>query len=148
LEDRLRGIQDVLKTKSVTWTTIVTGNDAAAGADVVAEALRKNPDIHIVFSSGQSDTESAGRAIEAHFPNGGYWAAGFDLSAKTLQLIQERHIRFTVDQQPYVQGFYPVVELTLYLRYGIAPADIDAGAVIVDQGNMKQVLELTAAGYR
>ena len=58
------------------------------------------------------------------------------------------HIHFTIDQQPYVQGFYPVVALTLNLRYGIAPSDIDAGASIVDRRNVKQVMQLTADGYR
>jgi simple sugar transport system substrate-binding protein len=148
LEDRLRGIQDVLKKKNVTWTTVVTGNDAQAGVDAIAKALHDHPDIRIIFGSGQSDTEAAGRAIEAHFANQGYWAAGFDLSPKTLQLVQDGHIRFTIDQQPYVQGFYPVVELTLKLRYGIAPSDIDAGAGVVDQSNVKQIMRWTAEGYR
>jgi simple sugar transport system substrate-binding protein len=148
LEDRLLGAQEALKPKNITWTTIVTGNDAQSGADVVANALRENHDIRIILSSGQSDTEAAGRAIEAHFSKKGYWAAGFDLSPKTLELIKMGHIRFTIDQQPYVQGFYPVVALTLKLRYGIAPSDIDAGAGIVDRRNVKQVMQLTKAGYR
>jgi simple sugar transport system substrate-binding protein len=148
LEDRLRGIQDVLKKKNVSWTTVITGNDAQAGVDAIAKALRENPDIRVIFGSGQSDTEAAGRAIETHFANQGYWSAGFDLSPKTLQLIQDGHIRFSIDQQPYVQGFYPVVELTLNLRYGIAPSDIDAGAGIVDRTNVKQIINWTAQGYR
>jgi simple sugar transport system substrate-binding protein len=148
LEDRLRGIQDALKKKNVTWTTVITGNAAQAGVDAIANALRENLDVRIVFGSGQSDTEAAGRAIEAHFANQGFWSAGFDLSPKTLQLIQDGHIRFTIDQQPYVQGFYPVVELTLNLRYGIAPSDINAGAGIVDRTNVKQIINWTAQGYR
>ena len=136
LEDRLRGAQEVLKPKNITWTTVVTGNDAESGAEIVAKSLRENPDIRIILGSGQSDTEAAGRAIEAHFAKQGYWSAGFDLSPKTLELIRDGHIRFTIDQQPYVQGFYPVVALTLNLRYGIAPSDIDAGAAIVDGSNV------------
>ena len=97
------------------------------------QALRENPDIRIVLGTGQSDTEAAGRALEAHFAGQGYWSAGFDLSPETLRLIQAGHIRCTVDQQPYIQGFYPVLQLTLYLRYGIVPSDIDAGAAIIDQ---------------
>jgi simple sugar transport system substrate-binding protein len=148
LEDRLRGARDILKQKNITWTTVITGNDSQAGAEVVAKALRANPDVRVVLSSGQSDTEAAGRAIEAHFAKQGYWSAGFDLSPKTLELIRDGHIRFTIDQQPYVQGFYPVIALTLNLRYGIAPSDIDSGASIIDSRNVKQVLQLTVAGYR
>jgi len=148
LEDRLRGMQDVLKTKGVTWTTVVTGNQAEKGADVVAAALREHPDVRIIFSSGQSDTEATGRAIEKEFANQGYWSAGFDLSPKTLQLVHDGHIRFTIDQQPYAQGFYPVVALVLKLRYGIMPSDVDAGSAIIDRNNVEQVLDWTAEGYR
>lgn len=148
LEDRLRGMQDVLKSKGVTWTTIVTGNNSEQGADVVAAALRKHPDVRIIFSSGQSDTEATGRAIEKEFAKQGYWSAGFDLSPKTLQLVRDGHIRFTIDQQPYAQGFYPVVALVLKLRYGIMPSDVDSGSAVIDRNNVKQVLDWTAKGYR
>jgi len=148
LEDRLRGIQDVLKEKGVRWTVRVTGNDAAKGAEVIAAVLRETPDIRIVLCTGQADTEAAGCAIERHFPDGSRWAAGFDLSPTTLRLVKSGRILATVDQQPYVQGFYPVVQLTLYLRYGIAPTDMDAGAIMIDRSNADRVLELTKQHYR
>jgi simple sugar transport system substrate-binding protein len=148
LEDRLRGMQEVLKKKDVRWTVRVTGNDAAKAVEIIAEELRKNPDIHAVLCTGQADTEAAGLAIEKHYPDGSRWAAGFDLSPTTLRLVKAGPIVATVDQQPYVQGFYPVVQLALYLRYGIMPTDMDAGAIVVDRAHADQVLELTKAKYR
>ncbi len=148
LKDRLAGEQAVLKKKDIRWVVCVTGNDSVKGAEVIATALKENPDIRVVLGTGQSDTEAAGRAIEKYFPNKGYWSAGFDLSPETLRLVQEGHIRCTIDQQPYIQGFYPVIQLTLYLRYGIVPSDIDAGAAIIDRSNIEQVIELTGQGYR
>ena len=65
-----------------------------------------------------------------------------------LRLLKAGHIRATVDQQPYVQGFYPVVQLTLNLRYGIVPTDMDAGAIILRQSDVDRVLELTRQKYR
>jgi simple sugar transport system substrate-binding protein len=148
LEDRLRGLQSVLQTKNTKWTVIVSGNDALKGTDVIARALRQHPDIRVILGTGQADTEAAGRAILKHFPGKGYWSAGFDLSPTTLQLIKEGIIRCTIDQQPYIQGFYPVMQLTLYLRYGILPSDMDAGAGIIDRSNVDQVIELSKRNYR
>lgn len=148
LQDRLAGEQAVLKETDVRWTVVVTGNDSAKGAEVIAKALKENPEIRIVLGTGQSDTEAAGRAIEKHFPSEGYWSAGFDLSPETLRLVRQGHIRCTVDQQPYIQGFYPVIQLALYLRYGIVPSDIDAGAAIIDRSNVEQMMDLTRQGYR
>ncbi len=148
LEDRLNGMLSILKQKNVEATVVIPGNDSTKGTEVIAAALKENSDIRIILATGQSDTEAAGTAIEKYFPNRGFWAAGFDLSPKTLELIKAGHIRCTVDQQPYIQGFYPVVQLTHYLRYGIKPSDIDAGAVIIDKSNVDQVMELTKQGYR
>ncbi|MBA4106009.1 MAG: hypothetical protein C0485_09645 [Pirellula sp.] len=148
LDERSRGIQEELKSKGVTWTTVITGNDAVAGAKIVADALRQHPEIRVILSSGQADTEAAGRALEADFSSREYWAAGFDMSPKTLQLIEAGHIRFTLDQQPYAQGFYPVMQLVLNLRYGLSPASLDAGAGVIDRENVKQVKQLCEEGYR
>jgi simple sugar transport system substrate-binding protein len=148
LEDRLRGLQDVLQGRKIRWTLAITGNDAAEGANVIAGLLRKHPEIRVVLGTGQSDTEAAGRAIEKGFDSGEYWSAGFDLSPQTLRLIEAGHIRWTVDQQPYAQGFYPVVQLALFLRYGIVPSDIDTGAAIIDRDNARQVLELSRRHFR
>jgi simple sugar transport system substrate-binding protein len=148
LDERQRGIQDVLKAKSIRWTSVITGNDSTKGAHIVAEALRKHPGIRVVLGSGQSDTEAAGRAIASEFADQGYWAAGFDLSPTTLDLIEQGHILFTVDQQPYVQGFYPVVELALHCRYGLSPSNIDAGATMIDRSNVQSLKQLTAERFR
>ncbi len=148
LEDRLRGLQDVLGAKGVRWTVIVTGNDSAKGAERIAEALRQHGDVRFVLGTGQSDTEAAGLALEKHFAGKGYFSAGFDLSDTTLRLVKAGVIRCTVDQQPYIQGFYPVVQLALYCRYQIQPSDIDAGAAIIDRDNVDAVIRLTQEGYR
>jgi hypothetical protein len=41
-----------------------------------------------------------------------------------------------------------VVQLTHYLRYGILPSNIDAGAAIIDAKNVAQVKALTERKYR
>ncbi len=148
LEDRQNGIKDGLDKKNVRIKIIVPGNDSEKGTEVLAEILKENPDIQIIIGTGQADTEAAGRVIEKYFNRNGYWSAGFDISEKTLKLIQAGFIRCTVDQQPYIQGFYPVVQLIQYIRYGIMPSDIDAGAAIIDMSNIKKVICLAGQQYR
>jgi len=74
--------------------------------------------------------------------------AGYDLSPTILRLVEQGTIAFTIDQQPYMQGFYPVVQLALWRRYGIRPSNIDAGATLITAENVEQVRALSAAGYR
>jgi simple sugar transport system substrate-binding protein len=148
LDDRLRGMQAALKAKNLRWTVVVTGFNADKAERLVADALAKDPEIRAVFGTGQADTEAAGRVIEKQFADRGCWAVGFDLSAEILRLVKAGPIRCTVDQQPYIQGFYPVVQLAHYLRYGIRPSNIDAGATIVDPANVDRVIELAKKKYR
>jgi simple sugar transport system substrate-binding protein len=110
----------------------------------------KGPDsrIRVVLGTGHADTEGAGLAIAEQFQDKGCWAAGFDLSPNILRIIQSGEIRFTIDQQPYAQGFYPVIQLTLLKRFGIRPYSIDAGSAMITASNVGEVIELNQRGYR
>jgi simple sugar transport system substrate-binding protein len=149
LEDRLRGIQDVLKEeRHASWKVIVTGVDPEQAAAYITDALRADPQIQAVLCTGQADTEGAGLAVERNFKNAGYYVAGFDLSPAILRGVKTGRIAFTIDQQPYAQGFYPVVQLALYCRYGIKPSSLDAGATVIAKDDVGRVMQLSAAGYR
>ena len=147
LEERFEGIIDGLKGKEITWEILV-GGDNENTVRVVTEALRTNPDIKVLLGTGQSDTEKIGFAIERNFKGQNYDVAGFDLSAETLRMVKEGTIHFAIDQQPYVQGYYPVVQLAQYLRYGIDPSDVDAGNNVIDQAKASRVIELCRKNYR
>ncbi len=148
LDDRLRGEQEELGKHGITWMTAVTGNTTAESVEAITRELKKNPQIKFVICTGQADTEGAGLAVEQHFAGRGVVVAGFDLSPEILRLVKAEIIRFTIDQQPYTQGFYPVVQLTLYKRYGIMPASLDAGAAVVTKDQAGRVLKLTEQHYR
>ena len=149
LEDRARGIQEVIaETRQATWDTVVTGIDPERAAEIIGEKLAADPAIGAVLGTGQADTEGAGLALERCAGERDYFAAGFDLSPEILRLVKEGVIAFTIDQQPYVQGFYPVVQLALYCRYGIAPSNMDSGAGIITRENVDGVMEFSARGYR
>ena len=149
LEDRARGIQEVIaQVKRTTWDTAVTGIDPEKAAKIIEAKLQGDPAIEAVLCTGQADTEGAGLALERRLGDAGYYCAGFDLSPEILRLIKDGAIEFTIDQQPYVQGFYPVVQLVLYCRYGIAPSSMDAGAGVITRDNVDGVMEFSARGYR
>jgi simple sugar transport system substrate-binding protein len=148
LDERLQGIREVLNSKSIPSKVVISGNDASKAVDIIAQELKADSSIKVVLGTGQADTEAAGRAIERDFPKQGYVAAGFDLSPETLRLIKAGVIKFTIDQQPYAQGFYPVVQLAQYCRYGIRPANLDAGATVIRAADVDKVIELSRKQYR
>jgi simple sugar transport system substrate-binding protein len=72
----------------------------------------------------------------------GVCAGGYDLLPVTLRAIHNRHLDFTIDQQPYLQGFIPVLQMFLY-RYSahlVAPADTNTGLNFVTRANVGRYL--------
>ena len=59
---------------------------------------------------------------------------GFDLVPEVLQQMEKGYVQALVDQQPYMQGFMPVMEVYLSKTVGLAPSDIDTGQGIVRDG--------------
>jgi simple sugar transport system substrate-binding protein len=146
LEDRAQGIRLGLEAKNVSFIDLITTSETDVAAVKVEEALRANPDIKAVLATGQADTEGAGIAAKKlglKLPIG-----GFDMSPQILNMIKAGEVNVTTDQQPYMQGYYPVLQLVLNLRYGLMPCNIDAGAGLVDSKNADQALDLTLKGYR
>ncbi len=93
-----------------------------------------------MFAVDAGDTQGVGQVIQKHsakIPGG-----GFDLLPATLQLVNSGHLQFTIDQQPYLQGFYPVLQLFLYKLSGglVAPADTNTGLLFVTKQNVKPYL--------
>ncbi len=73
--------------------------------------------------------------------------AGFDLSKPIVQDILDGKIIAAVDQQPYYQGAFPIMQLYLYKKYALLPCDINTGGAIVDKSTAAQVLALSGT-YR
>ena len=145
MDQRYNGVRDGLKDKDIIWETLITN---AAGAkeveQLVAETLKADPRIKAIFAAGLPDTEGAGRVLEKNFKDQGYFVAGFDVSPEVLRLVKNGVVAFAVDQQPYVQGFYPVMQLAMSKRSGIQPTSMDSGARIVRQKEANNIFRRDA----
>jgi simple sugar transport system substrate-binding protein len=67
-------------------------------------------------------------------------AGGFDTDPRTLAALSAGTVNFTIFQDPYLQGFLPVLYLYLYNLSGgqLAPPDTDTGLTILNKGNVSQ----------
>src|SRR4051812_26241104 len=75
----------------------------------------------------------------------------FDLGPDVLGAVRAGRLAFAVDQQPYLQGYLPVVMLVNRARYGLFPAAGDVvatGANFVTRVNADKALELSRRSIR
>ncbi len=66
-------------------------------------------------------------------------AGGFDLLPQTLDAIAKGDLDFTIDQQPYLQGFYTVMEMAMFKFSGglTGPSEINTGLKFVTKSNVE-----------
>jgi ABC-type sugar transport system substrate-binding protein len=71
----------------------------------------------------------------------------WNLETSTFDDIRSGAIAVLVNQQPYLQSYYAVVNLYMQLKYGfIAPPNVDPGTLIIDKGNVDSVQKQYKAG--
>ena len=70
-------------------------------------------------------------------------AGGFDTDPRTLSGLQSGKLKFSIFQDPYLQGFLPVLYLYLYNLSGgqLAPPDTDTGLTVLTPSNVGQFLK-------
>ncbi len=74
--------------------------------------------------------------------------AGFDMSPNTAQAIQEGFQSLVIDQQPFLQGYLPILNICLTEKYGFSGLDINTAGAFVDATNVEAVAPLAAVEIR
>lgn len=151
LEERCRGVTDGLaETGGTVENLVVDLNNPTEAQQRVEAALTSNPDIDGIMALGPTGAQPALLAIDAAGLTGTVQLATFDLSPEVLQGIQDGTVLFAIDQQQYLQGYLPIVLLSLYERNGntIANDILMTGPGFVDSSNVDQVIDLTEEGTR
>jgi simple sugar transport system substrate-binding protein len=127
----------------------VNGADLPSVQQTIQSKLAQDSSITNIVTLGAPIALAALQAEEAAGKTAKL--ATFDLNQETAQAIKDGKIQFSVDQQPYVQGYMAVTSLWLNLSNG---NDIGGGKPtltgpsIVDSTNIDQILPYTANNRR
>ena len=135
------GIERAMAEAGITVETVRAGLDPAEAQTIMAQFLIANPDVKALFGTG-SVTSSVGAGAIADagvdIPFG-----GFDLAVEIVDAVEAGTMFATMDQQPYLQGYYPIAQIALAARYGLTPTDVDTGqGAFLDQARIGEVAPL------
>lgn len=124
-------------------------SDASLGTPIVTSYIASNPDVKLIITDHGALTATVGTYLKAARKNpGDVFTGGFDLSAATANAIQEGWVGVVLDQQPFLQGYLPVLQICLAKKYGFAGLHIDTGAALIDKSNIDFVAPLAEKGIR
>src|SRR5271166_161991 len=113
------------------------GTDITAGP--IVQLIESRKDVVGLFGPNGGVTPAIGDAISQLKLNGKVCAYGFDLGPKQLEQIKSGALMGSLGQQPFLQGFYPVMQLYLQLDRNIAAANLDTRAQLVTKENVDKV---------
>jgi simple sugar transport system substrate-binding protein len=147
IQPRIDGASDAIKQsgKSLKFTPVGTNADVPKGLSIIDAYAQGHSNLAGMLAVDAGSTSSVGQVVEKYKmrDKGLKVAGGFDLVPETLNAINGGSLDFTIDQQPYLQGFLPVLYLYLYKLSGglIFPSETNTGLLFVTKDNVKPYLE-------
>jgi len=134
VQPRYDGAASVLTPAGFKVSEIATG--AATNVEEGAEnayILAHKSSLKGAFAVDAGSTEFLGPVLAKNGLAGKIPAGGFDLTPGTLTAIKAGQLDFTIDQNPYLQGFLPTLYLYLFNLSGglVSPPDTDTGLTFV-----------------
>ena len=149
-----KGTTEVLTENKIDFTTLQWSNDAvldpALSVPVLVAYLESNPDTKaIIVPSHGGITAVLDKVLkQAGKKPGEVVTSGFDISTAAIQGVKDGYITVILDQQPYLQGFMPVVAAVLQKKYGIAGLQLNTGSGYLTKENVDQLEALVKDGIR
>lgn len=145
IQPRLDGAADAIKAsgKKINFSQVATGPTVNEEVSRVDSYYVGHKNVKGMFAVDAGSTMAVGETMKKYGLHAkGVRAGGFDLLPKTLDAINAGDLDFTIDQQPYLQGFYTVMEMFMFKMSGglSGPAEINTGLKFVTKSSVKPYL--------
>lgn len=149
IQPRIDGAADAIRESGapIEFEQITTGAELPEELSRIEAYYNGHKDIKGMFAVDAGSTQGTAQIMEKFdLAAAGVKAGGYDLLPETLRLIDEGHMDFTIDQQPYLQGFYPVFQLFVYKISGglSGVAETNTGLLFVTADNVAGYLETSS----
>jgi simple sugar transport system substrate-binding protein len=146
IQPRIDGAKAAIKAsnKPITFETIATGALEANERHVVESWYLGHTSAKGMFAVDQGSTTGAILTARKYGLRAkGVRIGGYDLTPEIVKGVNDGVADFTIDQQPYLQGFYPVIQLYLYkLSAGLVGAEnMNTGIKFVDKSTVAPYLK-------
>jgi simple sugar transport system substrate-binding protein len=137
LQPRIEGAEAAVKRsgKPITLHTVATGASVPGELSAIDAYWVGHKTTKGMYAVDGGSTESLAKVMQKYSLGGKVKAGGFDLTEQTQNLLKAGDIEFTIDQQPYLQGFLPVLQLFMYKVSGTLSGiyEADTGLKFLDK---------------
>lgn len=135
IQPRIDGAQDTLKSHpNIKPHVVATGAALPQELSTVQSFITSHQSFKGFFAVDGGSTQYTGQVLQKQGP-GKFKGGGYDLTPITQQTLASGALQFTIDQQPYLQGFLPVLQLYMYKASQslTGVADVNTGIKFLDK---------------
>ena len=159
LEYRGQGMQTIFDAVGTRFDTLVINSDPASAQDTIRAYIRKHPDLETIQTGNSrlaawaiqllQEMGMLGKQSGPH-SEGQIYVGSIDIDPELLQMIAEGKCLGTIDEQPYMQGWYAAEILYHWVQYKFMPGrDISTGPLVVqDKALAQSLIEQARQGIR
>jgi simple sugar transport system substrate-binding protein len=107
--------------------------------NAIVSLFESRGDVVGAFAGNNVFTPALAKAVAQTGLTGKICAYGFDLGPAQQEALKSGDLTGALGQQPFLQGFWPVMQLYLQIDRGIAAANLDTRAQLVTQESVGNV---------
>jgi simple sugar transport system substrate-binding protein len=150
---RSQGAIDALKEAGLTVDYIdidpATDGDPTAGIPTFAGYVSSHPDVKcVIFDHGNLTSITENLMKTAGKQPGSIKTAGFDITHGSVAAIKSGYLGLVIDQQEWLQGYLPILQVCIAKAYGFSGLHINTGAGFLDKSNVNFVAPLAEKQIR
>jgi simple sugar transport system substrate-binding protein len=147
LQSRANGIADVIKKsgKPITVDNVASAATLAQAVAAVKAYYAGHPSVDGMLCVDTLTMVGIIEVMQEHNLKGKIVTGSFDTIPQVVSGITSGYVDFTIYQQPYLQGFLPIMELFLYkLSGGLnIPSSVETGLSLITKSNIGQFSKYT-----
>ena len=146
---RSQGVKDAMAEFGITSFEMIDGGgiDMTINEQRETAYLLAHPETTFMLGAGGICTDRLTSSLKnAGKQPGEIIAGGFDAAPGTVEGLKSGYVLASIDQQQYLQGYFAVVVLFLYNKYGLTP-NIDTGGYLITKDNLGLIEKLSGT-YR
>lgn len=126
-----------------------TNTTPASGGPTFAGIMAKNKTVKAVVTDHGGLTATAATYMKAaNKEPGSVYFGGFDVSPATTDAITSGYLNLVIDQQPFLQGYLPILQICLTEKFGFSGLDVNTAGGFVDKDNVAAVAPLAKIEIR
>jgi simple sugar transport system substrate-binding protein len=150
IQPRINGVLDVLKSHpSIKTHVVASGAAVPQELTTIQSYAQGHPTTKGMFAVDAGSTQSVAQTIQKQGLKGKMKGGGYDFLGPTAQLFGAGYIQVSIDQQPYLQGFLPILQMYLYKASNklVGIADVDTGIKLVDTSTIQPYVSSKATKW-